>query len=121
MVGCEDRRVSRVVDAMARDLTIRHSLADAAVLAGLEAAYFSKVFRRTKGVTFAEWNARIRVEEAKSLLRIVDMSITAVAVSVGYQDVTTFERVFRRLEKVSPGTYRLRQRTGDRTDKKRRI
>jgi two-component system response regulator YesN len=57
-------------------------------------------------MTFAEWNARTRVAEAKGLLRIADLSITAVAANVGYEDVTTFERVFRRLEGISPREYK---------------
>jgi transcriptional regulator GlxA family with amidase domain len=121
MAGCEDRRVLRVVDLVMRDLTRRPKLSELAALAGLESAYFSKLFRRSKGVTFAVWSARIRVDAAKDLLRIADLSITGVAVSVGYADVTTFERVFRRFEKRSPGEYRLMLRNGARRDENRRI
>jgi transcriptional regulator GlxA family with amidase domain len=121
MVGSEDRRVSRVIDLVVRDLTRRPKLSEAAEVAGLESAYFSKLFRRSKGVTYAEWSARIRVDAAKDLLRIADLSITAVAVSVGYADVTTFERVFRRIEKCSPGEYRLSHRSEVHIDENRRI
>ena len=38
-------------------------------------------------VSFTEWNARVRVDEAKRLLRAIDLSITAVGASVGYDDV----------------------------------
>ena len=110
MASCEDRRITRVLRAVAQDLTKRQTLAEAAKIAGLEAAYFSRVFRRTTGLTFGEWSARIRVEEAKTLLRTIDLSITSIAVSVGYADVTTFGRVFRRIERVSPRQYRALQR-----------
>jgi two-component system, response regulator YesN len=58
------------------------------------------------GLGFADWNARIRVEQAKNLLLAIDLSVTAVAASVGYTDVTTFARVFRRLERMSPREFR---------------
>ena len=109
MAAWEDRRVSRVCCAVRRDLTKRYTLADAARLAGLEAVYFSKLFRKATGETFSSWSARVRVEEAKSLLSIVDMSITAIAVSVGYTDVTTFERAFRKIERVSPRRFRTQE------------
>jgi AraC-like DNA-binding protein len=74
----------------------------------LDRAYFSKLFRSVMSVTFTEWNAAVRVAEAKRLLCEIDLSITAVSASVGYDDVTTFERVFKRLEGVCPREHRRR-------------
>lgn len=105
---CDDRRVARVLRHVVQDLTKRATCASAARIAGLERAYFSKRFRSVMLVSFTEWNARVRVDEAKRLLRALDLSITAVGASVGYDDVTTFERVFKRLEGVSPREHRRR-------------
>jgi AraC-like DNA-binding protein len=107
-VACNDRRVARVLRHVLQDLTCRATCASAARVAGLERAYFSKLFRSVMRVTFTEWNAAVRVAEAKRLLREIDLSITAVSASVGYDDVTTFERVFRRVEGVSPREHRRR-------------
>jgi AraC-like DNA-binding protein len=100
--------VARVLRHVMRDLTIRATCASAARLAGLERAYFSKLFRSVMYMSFTEWNAAVRVAEAKRLLREIDLSITAVSASVGYDDVTTFERVFKRLEGVCPREHRRR-------------
>lgn len=105
---CNDRRVARVLRHVALDLTRRPSCSAAARIAGLDRAYFSKLFRSVMRVSFTEWNARVRVAEAKRLLRAIDLSITAVSASVGYDDVTTFERVFKRLEGVCPREHRRR-------------
>ena len=105
---CNDRRVARVLRYVMQDLTRRATCASAARVAGLERAYFSKLFRSVMSVTFTEWNACVRVEEAKRLLREIDLSITAVSASVGYDDVTTFERVFKRVEGVCPREHRRR-------------
>ena len=80
---CHDRRVRRVLQAVARDLTKRIPLAGAASIAGLEPAYFSRCFRKTMGVCFIEWSTFTRIEEAKKLLVIADLSIIGVAASVG--------------------------------------
>ena len=105
MLACNDRRVARVLRHVLQDLTRRATCASAARVAGLERAYFSKLFRNVMCVTFTEWNAAVRVAEAKRLLRAIDLS-TAVSASVGYDDVTTFERVFKRLEGVCPRDHR---------------
>jgi AraC-like DNA-binding protein len=105
---CSDRRVARVLRHVMRDLTMRATCASAARVAGLERAYFSKLFRSVMCMSFTEWNASVRVAEAKRLLREIDLSITAVSASVGYDDVTTFERLFKRLEGISPREHRRR-------------
>jgi transcriptional regulator GlxA family with amidase domain len=103
---CNDRRVARVLRYLAEDLTRRPTLSDVSRLAGLETTYFSKLFRVIVGVPYAEWSGRLRVRHARQLLEIADLSITAVAAAVGYMDVTTFERAFRRVEGTSPREYR---------------
>lgn len=120
---CRDRRVQRVLRYVAQDLTRRPTLIDASRIAGLEATYFSKRFRVVVGTTYAEWSRRLRMEYAKQLLGIEDLSITAIAASVGYHDVTTFERVFRRCEGTCPRDYRSRVycRTDEDVDKHRRL
>ena len=105
---CADRRLARVLRRVTQDLTQRFTCADAAQIAGLERAYFSKRFRSVMHVSFSSWNARVRVDEAKRLLRAIDLSITAISASVGYDDVTTFERVFKRLEGTCPREHRRR-------------
>jgi two-component system, response regulator YesN len=107
-LGCHDRRISRVLEHVVRDLSRRPTLTEAAEVAGLEATYFSRLFRAVIGITFVEWSAQVRMQEAKHLLRIFDLSITAVAATVGYGDVTTFARVFKRFSDVCPREYRQR-------------
>ena len=107
-IDCRDRRVARVLRYITQDLSRPITLPLAAEIAGLEAGYFSKRFHITIGIRFIEWNARVRTEEAKRLLEIDDLSITAVAACVGYGDVTTFARAFRRCEQLSPREYRRR-------------
>jgi transcriptional regulator GlxA family with amidase domain len=102
----DDRRVTRVVRYVVANLSRRVTLDDAAAVAGLEPLYFSKLFRRALARTFTAWSGWVRVEHAKELLRIPDLSITAIAAAVGYHDVTTFARTFRRFERVSPREYR---------------
>jgi two-component system response regulator YesN len=104
----DDRRVARVVRYVVANLSRRVTLQDAAAVAGLEPLYFSKLFRKTVARRFTAWSGWIRVEHSKELLCIADLSITAIAAAVGYSDVTTFARTFRRCEGVCPREYRRR-------------
>ena len=65
------------------------------------------------GLSFCEWLHRQRIAEARSLLAnpaMVDRSVTEIALSVGFNDVSTFYRVFRAESGVTPGDYRVEAR-----------
>ncbi len=96
-------RVKRYVDS---DLSAKISLRTAAARAGLEEKYFSAFFHRKTGVCFSEWLTYRRVEKAKRMLEHHNHSITEVALAVGYEDLTTFERAFKRCTAMTPSDFR---------------
>ena len=50
----------------------------------------------------------VRLDAARALLEVGDMSVQSVAVQVGYSDVSSFSRLFRQGFGLSPGAYRRR-------------
>ena len=67
-------------------------------------------------MNLSEYLARVRVEKAKELL-LTDMSIQQIMESIGIYNRTTFTRMFRRLEGITPSEYRnLRNSTMDDED-----
>jgi AraC-like DNA-binding protein len=106
-----DRRLNRMREFVTKDMSRRVTLTAAARAAGLESTYFCRYFRFTVGVTFLEWDRQLRVARAKAMLANSGSRISAIALAVGYSDLTTFERNFRRCEGASPREYRARQRT----------
>ena len=101
-----DRRVARVMLVLLGDIRKRYSRAEAAEVAHLEPAYFSRRFREVVGLTYSQWCTKMRLDTATELLAKSDLSISEVACAVGYHDVTTFERNFRRHAGFSPRAYR---------------
>ena len=111
----QDRRLVRVLRLVNHDMTKRPTLTEAASTAGLEKTYFSTYFRREVGCSFMEWSSRVRVEHARRLLTERRGPISHVAAAVGYDDMTTFERNFRKYCGVTPRQYRqqFRKRVAD--------
>ncbi len=97
-----DRRLSKVLLWATSNPAARRTLAQAARIAGLERTYFSRYSRDVTGITFRCWNTWLRIDLAKSLLTNGCLKITAIAPAVGYADVTTLARNFRRCEDMSP-------------------
>ena len=81
-------------------------LEQAAEIAGLEKTYFSTYFHRKTGMCFHDWLSRIRVNEALNLMSCRDLSITEVALAVGFQELRTFERAVRKHTGFAPRTIR---------------
>jgi transcriptional regulator GlxA family with amidase domain len=103
-------RLGRLNRHLAANAEASLTLTRAAQICGLERTYFCRFFRARVGLSFSEWNRRLRVERAKALLRGEHRSVLAIALAVGYKDLTTFERNFRRCEQLSPAEYRKVQR-----------
>ncbi len=85
----------------------RHlSLAEAAAHAFVSSAYLSTSFRRSCGCTFVEYIRRYRIEVAKRLLASGSATLDEVAHQVGISDVAYFNKLFKRVEHTTPGSWR---------------
>lgn len=70
--------------------------------------YFCKLFRKVTGTTFTEFVSRTRIEKAKNLLLNPNLRISEIAYEVGFQSLTHFNRVFKKVVGESPTEYRGR-------------
>ncbi len=86
------------------------TLTDAASIAGLEQKYFSRFFKEKTGIGFSLWLNVVRTHEAEKILSDSNVPITDVAAAVGYRDLRTFQRNFKKLIGVTPFQYRRRIR-----------
>ncbi len=68
--------------------------------------YFCKLFHKATGVTFTEYVARTRAERAKNLLLNPHLRVSEIAYEAGFQSLTHFNRVFKRIAGESPTQYR---------------
>ena len=66
----------------------------------------SRMFTKNIGVSFVEYLARIRIENAKELLRGTSLSITRIAEFSGFHSSSNFARVFKSKTGISPKKYR---------------
>ena len=91
------------------------SLTEVARAVNISAGHLSEKFRQVTGVNFVDYVARVRFEQACRFLRETDDAISEIAFRVGFQSLSQFNRVFKKLSGKSPSTYRravIRQETG---------
>lgn len=87
------------------------TLRDAAERFRLSERHFHRLFKRHTGQTFHEYVQHRRVLTACELLRSSSHKLSAIAAMVGYRDVPSFCRVFKRIEGKTPGRYRAEGRS----------
>lgn len=69
-------------------------------------SYFSHRFKSETGVSPVQYLNRWRIQKAKELLESSSMRITDIAMQTGFQNLTHFNRIFRKFEGKSPTDYR---------------
>jgi len=84
------------------------SLADVAKAAGASVFHFCKVFHRATGLTFTDYVARVRLEDARTRLLNPNLRVSEIAYDVGFQSLTQFNRTFKRVFGQSPSEFRER-------------
>jgi len=86
------------------------SLSNAARMAKISQRQFSNICRKLTGRSFIKYVNMVRTRKAAELLKNTDMSVTAIAFGVGFEELSTFYRAFKRLYKAPPLAYRERLR-----------
>jgi transcriptional regulator GlxA family with amidase domain len=66
------------------------------------------MFRQATGLTFTDYLARIRVEKVKSMLLDPHKRVSEAAFAAGFQSLSQFNRVFRKVAGEAPSMYRER-------------
>jgi AraC-like DNA-binding protein len=79
-----------------------------AAAAGLERRTFLRRFANATGMTPIEYCRAVRIARARELLECGNTPQKEIAQSLGYKDVASFARVFRKVTGLAPGAYRKR-------------
>jgi AraC-like DNA-binding protein len=100
------RPLGRVQEFVDQHYSEEISLEKAASQAAMEKTYFSFFFRKKVGVTFSSWLQYLRVAKAMSMMETMDYSITEVAFAVGFQELSTFQKAFKKWTHLTPREFK---------------
>jgi AraC family transcriptional regulator len=108
--GLPGWQLRRIIDFMAAHLADDVGAAELVGLVGLSRAQFFRAFRQSTGQTPGRYLLTLRMERARHLLAAPTGTVEDVARAVGFSDVDSFTRAFRRCAGVSPAAWRRRHR-----------
>ncbi|MEH6994973.1 AraC family transcriptional regulator [Neobacillus drentensis] len=100
-ISMADQLTAFIQDHYDKDI----SLTDMAEHFNLTSSYISTIFKTNMGENFKEFLNRYRINKAKEILESESVKINQLAGMVGYNNVNTFIRIFKKYVGLSPGQY----------------
>src|SRR5215470_10728912 len=82
------------------------SLTKVAKAVNISANHLSEKFKQVTGVNFVDYVARARFETARDLLLHSNRRVSEIAFAAGFQSLSQFNRVFKKLSGKSPTEHR---------------
>lgn len=106
----DERRITAAVRHIETYAEQKLSIAALSRVAAMSPYHFLRTFRQVTGVTPHQFILRTRLHRAALRLHSDDEQVAAIAFDCGFNDLSTFNRRFRRVIGVTPGDYRNRRR-----------
>ncbi len=98
--------ITRAKEFIHEHQTEELSLGQVAKAVNTSTFYFCKMFKKITGINFTDYLSRVRIEKAKNLLLNPNLRVSEIAFEVGFQSLTHFNRVFKKILGQSPTEYR---------------
>ncbi|NKC10981.1 MAG: helix-turn-helix domain-containing protein [Gammaproteobacteria bacterium] len=98
--------IGKVVDYIARHYALNLSVVEAANMAGMSVASFSRTFRMLTGNRYTEFVNRVRIGQACALLHDTEQRVSTICYAVGFQNLANFNRQFLRVKQTTPSKFR---------------
>jgi YesN/AraC family two-component response regulator len=106
----QDPTISFIMDYVENRYAEDLSLELLADKLNLSVAYLSVYIKEKTGTNFSEHLNAIRIRKAKELLTEHNHSVQEIGLQIGYQNVTSFIRMFKKITGIPPGEYRKSKR-----------
>jgi len=104
-------RIHKALDHIRDNYAEGLSLAEVGAIVGMRENAFSRSFRRATGQTFTDFVIGLRVARACRLLASTRQHVSSICYEVGFNNISNFNRHFRRIKGMTPGEFRAAARS----------
>nr|WP_226093502.1 AraC family transcriptional regulator [Dickeya oryzae]MCA6992346.1 AraC family transcriptional regulator [Dickeya oryzae] len=104
----QDARLLKIARALSEQPDDDRNMEEWADWAGISSRTLTRRFHAETGFSFSEWRQRVRLLRALELLA-AGKPVTAVALGLGYDNVSAFIALFRRVFGTTPGRYKTQK------------
>jgi AraC-like DNA-binding protein len=108
------RRIGKAIDFMNRNFQKPIKLTEVAKLANMTDVSFSRFFKTRTGITFMDSLLEMRLGHASRLLIDTTQSVSEVAYNCGFNNISNFNRLFKKKKNCTPKEFRENYQYGNR-------
>lgn len=101
-----DKKMERILSYLNKCYTRHIPLAEIASYTAMNEAAFCRYFKEHTGKTFTQYVLDMRIGYACRLLADSGMNVSQISVACGFETLTNFNRVFKRITGTTPTDYR---------------
>lgn len=103
----EPSQIVRIITDMVRERNGRPvNVDEIAEQLSYTRSHISKLFKQLTGENLKSFIDRVRLEKAKEMLRYSEFNISYITEELGFKDIFTFSRFFKRMTGMNPRQYR---------------
>ena len=106
LTASRDAAIERAIDYMREHVSKEIALPQLAQMAAMSERTFVRRFRDVAGMPPGQYLQKMRLDIAKHLLEETDQPLERIVSEIGYSDVSSFRRLFKKEVSVSPGVFR---------------
>jgi AraC-like DNA-binding protein len=107
-----EKSITRTIKFIGTKYSEKLTLKDIAAEGAYSPAYMSSFFKKNTGYTLSEYINEVRIQRACESLAKTDRAILDVALDVGFNSISLFNRTFKKLIGATPREYRGKQVEG---------
>lgn len=104
-----DTLIENIKNYITENLMYDFSMSDLSAVFNYNEKYLGRLFKSKVGYTVKEYCNTYKIEKAKSLLKTGNLSITDISTQSGFNNVSYFNRIFKKNTGVSPRQYRTKK------------
>ena len=104
--GLPKYRLREAINYINEHLDYSLTLAELAASVQMSPHYFATLFKQSTGLTPHQYVMKCRIDKAKQLLHIRELTLVEICQQVGFQSQSHFTKVFREHTKTTPKVYR---------------
>lgn len=108
----DDRKLDEIIAIIKKNYNTELTREGLATMIQMNPDYLGKMFKKHTGKSIKEYINEVRIDKACEAIVKTDLKIIEIAFSVGFESLTTFNRVFNMKTGESPTQYRKRHRAG---------
>jgi AraC-like DNA-binding protein len=102
----ETQRMNKALNYISEHITQKLTLTEVSRSVNLAPPVFSRFFSKLARKTFSQYILESRVNNACSLLQETNLSISEICYSVGFSNLSNFNRLFKKEKNMTPREFR---------------